>query len=209
MWGMYVGLLAQETASSNGGRKVEECELHVAPRRQKPPPQGTRPAPLPVTAAPQGLPGAAQCPGCGVPDVATPLLAAPAADVGREGGGEARGGGGPCGLAGGPWQRRQLLLLARSQPEGHVVPSSQCLWEEEEEREEEDAENELAAKKRMVWTRPRRWFRRSLLRQSSYSSFWLISFSVISIADGVVDLRGEVGYVRVVFGALYVVSLWA
>ena len=76
-------------------------------------------------------------------------------------------------------------------------------------KEEEDAEDELAAKKRMVLTRPRRWFKRSLLRQSSCSSFWLISFSVTSIADDVVDLRGEVGYVRVVFGALYVVSLFA
>ena len=107
---MYVGLRAQETARSAGGREVEECELHVAPRRQKPPPPLTRPAPLPMAAAPQGLPGAPQCPGCGVPDAATPLLAAPAGDVvdssalafltrqallRREGGGEAHGGGGP------------------------------------------------------------------------------------------------------------------
>ena len=88
-------------------------------------------------------------------------------------------------------------------------PPPSASGRKKKKKEEEDAEDELAAKKRMVWTRPRRCFRRSLLRHSSYSSFWLISFSVTSIADGVVDLRSEVGYVRVVFGALYVVGLCA
>ena len=222
MWGMYVGLLAQETASSKGGREVEECELHVAPQRQKPHPPGTRPAPLPVTAAPQGLPGAPQCPGCGVANVATPLLAALAADV--------------VDYSTLAFLTRQALLrraqeekeeeeeaakdkeearpVEKEDPEGwqavHGSDGSCYYWHRRSRRrrkkkKEEDAEDELAAKKRTVWTRPRR----SLLRQSSYSSFWLISFSVTSISDGVVDLRGEVGYVRVVFGALYVVGLWA
>ena len=107
----------QDTARAMEG---VEGEANDVPRHQKPPPAGTRPAPLDEVTVPQGFwPGALRQPGSGVPSLSSPVLADTTVDGvdvgalsrgGREEGGGGQGGEGG-GEAGGGADRRELEAI--------------------------------------------------------------------------------------------------